>query len=161
MPAETERDHALKLFAVLRNRVLTRQPPINGYHRAAEAIGLDGARYSKHMGQVCSRMDVATFNAGYPMLATHMVRKPNGRIPSTAFRGIWQQFREECINTAQEHVWTPEQLDAVLVALNALRDVGARGLWKAIQDHEADDIGYIRRTLHGKLNSKRSHQQTR
>jgi hypothetical protein len=143
--------HALDLLAVLSKRVLADQPPINGYQYAAEAIGLDGADYARHMGQVCSRTDVATFYAGYPMLATHMVRKPNGEIASTAFGGIWNQFEKECIALATSHRWTPQQLDEVLGALNNLDAVGARRMWDKIRDHEALNPGYIRGILHHKV----------
>lgn len=149
-----EHDHARELLAVLRHLVLTDQPPIRGYHRAAEAIGLDGERYQRHMGQVCSRIDVATFNAGYPMLATHMVRTPEGEIHPDAFRGQWEQFRDECTELVLSHRWTPEQLDEVLGALNALGPVGAISMWNNIREREAKKPGYIRYNLHRKVKPK-------
>lgn len=53
----TEHGHAVELFAVLKHLVLTDQPPINGYHKAAEAIGLDGENYQRHVGLRNSSID--------------------------------------------------------------------------------------------------------
>ena len=146
-----EHDHARELLAVLRQRVLTGQPPINGYNRAAEAIGLDGERYQRHMGQVCSRIDVATFNAGYPMLATHMVRTPEGEIHPDAFGNDWEPFKAECIAVVLSHCWTAEQLAEVLGALNALGSSGAISMWNNIRQREASKPGFIRYNLHRKV----------
>ena len=140
--------HARELLNVLRHRVLAGQQPINGYHNAAGEIGLDGKFYARHMGQVCSRIDVATFKAGYPMLATHMVRKPNGNIPPSAFRGIWKQFEGEGIELALTHQWTAEQFDEVQGALDALPNIGALRMWEKIRDLEATQPGFIRYNLH-------------
>ena len=54
---------ALRMFALLLDRLLNNMPPINGYSVAAEAIGLTVV-HAVHIGQVNSRIDVAAFNAG-------------------------------------------------------------------------------------------------
>ena len=88
-----QHEDALKMFALLRDRLLGNQAPINGYSVAAEAIGLTAA-HAVHIGQVNSRIDVAAFNAGYPMIATHMVRKPNGRIHPKRLAGCGRSTRK-------------------------------------------------------------------
>lgn len=147
-----QHEDALKMFALLRDRLLSNKPPINGYSVAAEAIGLT-ANHAVHIGQVNSRVDVAAFNAGYPMIATHMVRKPNGRIHPKAFGGVWEQYKDECIALAETHRWTPEQLDEVRVALDALPDRSSLRLWEEIRDRDFAEPGFIRRQLHCKVRS--------
>lgn len=148
-----QHEDALKMFALLRDRLLNKMPPINGYSVAAEAIGLT-ADHAVHVGQVNSRVDVAAFNAGYPMIATHMVRKPNGKIHPKAFGGVWEQYRDECISLAETHRWTSEQLDEVRIALDALPDRSALKLWAEVVDHEFRKPGYIRRQLHCRIRAK-------
>jgi hypothetical protein len=145
-----QHEDALKMFALLQDRLLSNMPPINGYSIAAEAIGLT-ADHAVHIGQVNSRIDVAAFNAGYPMIATHMVRKPNGRIHPKAFGGVWEKYKEECISSAETHRWTSKQLDEVRVALDALPERSFLLLWEEIRDRDFTDAGFIRRQLHCKV----------
>lgn len=147
-----QHEDALKMFALLRDRLLSNMPPINGYSIAAEAIGLT-ADYAVHIGQVNSRIDVAAFNAGYPMIATHMVRKPNGRIHPKAFGGVWEQYKTECISFAKTHRWTSEQLAEVKTALDALPDRSSLKLWEEMVDQNFREPGFIRSQLHRKVRS--------
>ena len=126
---------------------------INGYNNAAEAIGLNGLTNQVHMGQVCSRIDVAAFDAGYPMLATHMIRKPNGEINPSAFSDVWGTLVDECIDVALNHQWTTEQLVEVERTLMGLRPIGALAHWKIIARRERQNPGFIRYNLHRKLNN--------
>ena len=145
-----QHEDALKMFALLTDRLLNKMPPINGYSVAAEAIGLT-ADHAVHIGQVNSRIDVATFCAGYPMIATHMVRKPNGKIHPKAFGGVWERFKDECISVAETHRWTSEQLDEIRIALDALPDRSALKLWAQVVDRDFRESGFIRQTLHRKV----------
>ncbi len=142
-----QHEDALKMFALLRDRLLSNMPPINGYAVAAEAIGLT-ADHAVHIGQVNSRIDVAAFNAGYPMIATHMVRRPNGKIHPKAFGGVWERYKDECISLAETHRWTTEQLDEVRIALDALPDRSSLKLWEEVADRDFRERGYIRGQLH-------------
>jgi hypothetical protein len=135
------------MFALLRDRLLNIMPPINGYSVAAQAIGLT-ADHAVHIGQVNSRIDVAAFKAGYPMIATHMVRKPDGSIHPEAFSGVWAQYRSECLSYAETHPWTSEELEDVKAELDALPDRGALQLWDEIRDRDTRNTGFIRRKLH-------------
>jgi hypothetical protein len=147
-----QHEDALKMFALLRDRLLANKPPINGYSVAAEAIGLTAA-HAVHIGQVNSRIDVAAFCAGYPMIATHMVRKPNGKIHPKAFGGVWEEYKEECISLAKTHRWTSEQLEEVRIALDALPDRSSLKLWGEVVDRDFTEAGFIRRQLHCKVRS--------
>jgi len=145
-----QHEDALKMFALLRDRLLSNMPPIKGYSAAAEAIGLT-ADQAVHVGQVNSRVDVAAFNAGYPMIATHMVRQPNGKIHPKAFGGVWEQYRDECISLAETHRWTSQQLDEVRIALDALPDRSSLRLWEEVVDRDFREPGFIRRQLHYRI----------
>lgn len=85
------------------------------------------------------------------MIATHMVRKPNGKIHPKAFGGVWEQYRDECISVAETHRWTPEQLDEVRIALDALPDRSSLKLWEEVVDRNFREPGYIRRQLHCRI----------
>jgi len=147
-----EHIHARQLLAVLRQRTLDGLQPINGYHVAGEAIGLDGLANTRHMGQVCSRIDVAAFNAGLPMVATHMVRTPEGEIHPSAFnQPAWYQFREESIELAAGYQWAAEEFDSLLGHLDALSGIGARAHWEIIERRDAKTPGFIRHNLHRKV----------
>jgi hypothetical protein len=145
-----QHEDALRMLALLRDRLLHKMQPISGYAIAAQAIGLS-ADHAVHLGQVNSRIDVAAFNAGYPMIATHMVRKPNGKIHPKAFGGVWEQFKNECISFAETHQWTSKQLDEVKIALNALPEQSALRLWEEVVDRDFREPGFIRRQLHHKV----------
>ncbi len=47
------------------------------------------------MGKVTSRIDLAAFYAGLPMLAVHWVRNPDGKVNPASFPGTWAQYKEE------------------------------------------------------------------
>ena len=150
-----QHDDALRMFTLLRDRLLNNKPPINGYSVAAEAIGLT-ADHAVHVGQVNSRVDVAAFDAGYPMIATHMVRKPNGKIHPKAFGGVWEPFKSECISLAETHRWTSDQLDEVKTALEALPNRSSLKLWEEVVDRNFRETGFIRRQLHRRIPAKKN-----
>lgn len=145
-----QHEDALKMFALLRGCLLSNMPPINGYSVAAVAIGLT-ADHAVHIGQVNSRIDVAAFKADYPMITTHMVRKPDGSIHPEAFGGVWERYKDECITLAKTHRWTSMQLNEVKVALDALPDRSSLKLWEEVVDLDFREPGFIRQTLHHKV----------
>lgn len=67
MAAETEHDRARQLLKVILGRIESGEPPFRGYEAAAASIRLKGD-YNQHMGQVCSRIDAASFVTGWPLL---------------------------------------------------------------------------------------------
>jgi hypothetical protein len=89
----------------------------------------------------------------YPMIATHMVRKADGRIHPKAFGGVWEKYKEEYISLAEMHRWTSEQLDEVRVALDALPERSSLLLWEDIRDRDFTEAGFIRRQLHCNVKS--------
>jgi hypothetical protein len=82
------------------------------------------------------------------MIATHMVRKPDGNVHPEAFGGVWAPYRDECISFAETHPWTPEELEEVRAELDALPDRGSLQLWNEIRDRDTRNTGFIRRKLH-------------
>lgn len=136
-----------RIVPLLRDRLLNNMPPINGYSVRAVAIGLT-TDHAVHIGQVNSRIDVAAFKAGYPMIATHMVRKPDGTIHPEAFSAVWAPYRAECLSFAEKHPWTPEELEDVKAEVEALPDRGALQLWDEIAERGTRNPSFIRRKLH-------------
>jgi hypothetical protein len=147
----SEHTHARHLLVVIRERVDTSAPPIRGYNTAADLIGLDGETYARHMGQVTSRIDAASFISGWPMLALHMVRKPDGEINPAAFSKDWQLWNEESRQVAATHNWTVEQVDEVIRALDGLPGGAAKNIWAGYIRREGSQRGFIRYNLHRKV----------
>lgn len=124
--------------------------PILGYEAAAKSIGLDGD-YSRHMGQVCSRIDAAAFVTGWPMLSVHMVRKANGDVNHDSFSmRDWPAWHDEVIAITTTHKWTVQQVDEILRELDGLPRNSAQLIWKSYERGSA----FIRWNLHRKLREK-------
>lgn len=146
-----EHIHARQLLKVIRDRVEVGQPPILGYSTAAELIGLDGDTHARHMGQVTSRIDAASLISGWPMLALHMVRKPNGEInPASFIHDEWQSWNDEIKQVAVTHPWTVAQVDEVIGVLDGLADAAAKNIWTSYIRREGRQPGFIRYNLHRK-----------
>jgi hypothetical protein len=147
-----EHIHARQLLKVIRDRIKAGEAPILGYSTAAELIGLDGDTHARHMGQVTSRIDAASLMSGWPMLALHMVRKPNGEInPASFIHDDWQSWNEEIKRVAVGHSWTIAEVDEVIGALDALADAAAVNIWVNYIRREGRQPGFIRYNLHRKL----------
>jgi hypothetical protein len=148
--------HARNLLKLIRDRVESKEPPIVGYAVAATLMGLKGGAYARAMGQVCSRIDAASFVAGWPMLALHMVRKPGGGLNPASFEDPgWSPWEQEFKNEAQSHQWSVEQVDDVLSALDGLPNEGAISIWVGYLKREAQKPGFIRYNLHRKVRALR------
>lgn len=143
--------HAKELLVVLHDRIAKGHPHIRGYADAATMIGQDGANYGRAMGQVCSRIDAASFEAGLPMLALGMVRMPDGSINPESFTGFWQPWSQEIKSLASSHQWTMAQVDRVIEALDSLPTDGATALWLNYTRRESEKPGFIRYNLHRKI----------
>ena len=146
--------HAGQLLRVFRSMIERGDPPVHGYDEAAALIGLDPAVYPRHMGQVTSRIDAASFIAGWPMLALHMVRKPNGEMNPDSFSGGWLAWGEVVRVTAAAHIWTVEQVDEVIQALDGLPDVAASTIWAGYIRRNDQQPGFIDFNLHRKMRGK-------
>jgi hypothetical protein len=92
--------------------------PIIGYKAAAELIDRDGGTDARYMGQVCSLCDAASFVAGWPMLALHFVRKPDGEINEASFSGWWARWKPAIINAATSHKWEAHQIEDLIRAIS-------------------------------------------
>ena len=148
----TQHTQARELLKVIRDRIEHAEPPILGYAAAATMIGKNGADYGRAMGQVCSRIDAASFVAGWPMLALGMVRTPDGAINPESFTDEeWGQWNHESKSVAESHQWTVQQVDSVIAALDGLPSDGAAALWHGYIKKEAEKPGFIRYNLHRKL----------
>lgn len=147
----TQHDHASNLIQILRQRIGAGLPPIHGYGTAAELLGLNGADHTRIMGQVCSRIDAASFYAGWPMLALHMVRKPDGQLNPESFGSDWNRDRDEIVKAATSHPWTVPQVDDVIHQLRGLPSDGAKAIWDGIVKRGAQQPGFIAYNLHRKL----------
>jgi hypothetical protein len=146
-----EHDRARHLLQVIRKRIQSGEPPFDGYIAAAASIGLEGD-YNRHMGQVCSRVDAASFVTGWPMLAVHMIRKPDGSInPESFSHSGWENWLDEVVSVTTSHKWTVQQVDEIIGGLDGLPDAGARALWAGFMRAETRKPGFIRWNLHRKL----------
>ncbi len=120
---------SIKLARLLFERVVAGEPPLRGYDVAGALIGRNPKTSSRHMGQVTSRIDAACFEARLPMLATHMVRKPDGSFNPDMFQDEWAEFRDEIQSVAENHKWTEEERNSVMKALAALPDNSSKIIW--------------------------------
>lgn len=143
--------HARQLLQIIRARVSREEPPIRGYSTAAEAIGLDGDTYARHMGQVTSRIDAASFISGWPMLALHFVRKPSGEINPESFADEWSCWKDEIVKYACSHPWSVQQVDEVIGALDGLPKAAAVRIWEGYSKRERVKPGFVSYNLHRKL----------
>ncbi len=144
--------HARKLIKVIRDRIAAGGEPIHGYGTAAELIGLRGETHARTFGQVCSRIDAASFYSGWPMLALHMVRSLGGQLnPESIHDADWAAWNDEIAATATSHLWSVEQVAEVIGSLDSLPEDGATVLWQHILRREAEKPGFIRWNLHRKI----------
>ena len=157
-----ESDRATKLLTALRQHILNGGGLINGYAAAARMIDLNGADYGRHLGQVVSRIDLASFNAGLPFLTLHWIREPNGEINSAAFHDSvggainpWLPFEVEMLSEAASHQWTPEDFERLQGSLDKLSNEGARALWAQVERQiMKKGPSFIRHNLHRRLRSQ-------
>ena len=147
----TQSEHAQNLIQVFRQRIAAGLPPIRGYSEAAELLGFQGQDYTRTIGQACSRIDAASFESGWPMLALHMVRTDTGGVNPGSFSGEWAEWDDEISSTLNTHQWTVEQVDEVAKRLSQLDDAGAVALWAGYMRRESHRPGFIRWNLHRKL----------
>jgi hypothetical protein len=139
-------EDAAVLLQALRQHVLARRAPLFGYGKAAALIGRknsDGA----HLGQVCSRIDVACYHAGLPLLTLHWVRRPDGKVNHDSLVG-WRAFAQELIDASAGHAWTAGDLELVQARLHALPQKATAALWAEV---EAQGPATIRQQLHRAL----------
>jgi hypothetical protein len=148
---DAQHAHARHLLQVIRKIVQDEGPPILGYVLAAEMIGLNGENYGRHMGQVCSRVDAASFIAGYPMLALQMVRTADGAINPNSFGESWGRWAAEIHAKAASHKWDVPQVDEVIRALDGLPKNGAAAIWADFLKSEGHKPGFIQYNLHRKI----------
>jgi hypothetical protein len=136
-------DDADTLLTALRRWVQEGNDPIKGYSFAAQMIGR-GSKEGVHVGQVCSRIDLACFNAGLPMLTMHWVRLPSGAVNAASLNG-WHDFQDELLAQSSVHRWTEADFDRVRGQLDALPNRSALTLWRQI---ESRGIQFARQQLH-------------
>ena len=112
---------AQNLLQAIRQRVVDGKGPFHGYSLAAAAAGYttNASDAGRAMGQVTSRIDLASFYAGMPMLAVHWVRNPDGKINPASFPGTWSNFKDEIESVAVAHVWTAGDVEKVLGKMNS------------------------------------------
>ncbi len=148
---DSQHTHARELIQVFRRLIQNGDPVIHGYPAAAVAIGLNGENYARHLGQVCSRIDAASFIAGYPMLALHMVRKQDGSLNPDSFGPAWIAWADEIKSRAESRAWTEAQVDEFLRFLDGLPASGAYTIWSHYLNREFEKPGFIRYNLHRKV----------
>jgi hypothetical protein len=154
-----ESKRANELLAVLRKHILSGGGLILGYAVAAEMIGLKGSENGRHLGQVVSRIDLASFNAGLPFLTLHWIRETDGKINTEALRGPkgwavnpWLEFESEILEKAATCQWTAESFDRLQASLDRLPNEGTRPLWKRVDDSIAKKgTDFIRHNLHRRV----------
>jgi len=143
---------AHNLLVAIRRRIKNGDvAPYRGYTTAAFDAGytVNSEDAGRAMGQVTSRIDLAAFYAGLPMLALHWVRMPDGGINPGSFINSFPQHLDGIVQVATQHQWTVEDVDAVRRKLLSLdQDEGARSLWKYVQRREAEKPGFFKYNLH-------------
>lgn len=146
---------AHNLLQAIRQRIVEGQGPFHGYSAAAAAAGYitNAKDAGRAMGQVTSRIDLAAFYAGLPMLAVHWVRNPDGKVNPASFPGTWAPYKEELEGVAAAHVWTTEDVDKVLAKMHSTLDAneGAVTLWKYVEGRRLDTPGFVEHYLHRAL----------
>ena len=129
-----EARRAEQLLNALEQHIAQGKAPVHGYKAAASLIGWN-ATICLPVGQICSRLDLAAYSAGLPMLALNWVRKPDGQINRKAFPPPWAVYEQEVVECMVTHKWSSEHFDQLRTCLRALpHDVGAVKLWAM---HEA------------------------
>lgn len=146
---------AHNLLQAIRQRIVEGKGPFLGYSAAAAAAGYttNAKDAGRAMGQVTSRIDLAAFYADLPMLAVHWVRNPDGKVNPASFPGTWAPYKDEMENVAAAHVWTTDNVDAVLAKMHSTLDAneGAVTLWKHVESRRLDTPGFAEHYLHRAL----------
>lgn len=127
------------LLRFLRERIKNGARPLHGYAEVCRALGYKSSA-GMYAGQVCSRLDLACYHAGLPMVTLHLVRTPDGSINANGLRG-WEAFQAELRAAAVGHEWTPADLDLVQAELDKLPNRGAKPLWKDIEEQDVETWG--------------------
>lgn len=130
------------LLRALRAHLLAGRAPLFGYGKAAALIGRKNSE-GAHLGQVCSRIDLACYHAGLPLLTLHWVRKPDGEVNYDGLIG-WHAFARELIEASAAHAWTAAEFDLLQSRLDALPDKATAALWAEV---EAQGAAVIRQHL--------------
>lgn len=121
---------ARQLLGALEAHIEAGHGPLHGYKAAAELINWNTA-ICLPVGQICSRLDLAAFNAELPMLALNWVRKPDGSINRKAFAPQWADFEDKFVEQMVTHRWKREHFSLLRDHLERLpRDVCAVKLWE-------------------------------
>ena len=146
---------AHNLLQAIRQRIVDGKGPFQGYSAAPTAAGYttNAKDAGRAMGQVTSRIDLAAFYAGLPMLAVHWVRNPDGKVNPASFPGTWAPYKDEIESVAAAHVWTAEDVDKVLAKMHSTFDAdeGAITLWKYVESRRLDTPGFVEHYLHRAL----------
>jgi hypothetical protein len=135
--------YALKLLELVRKdpaRVWT-------YGEAGEAIGL-GPEHARYMGQVASRLGLAFFYAGKPLLTMVTVQAVGYGLRKVVFGRMFAQHRQEIEDAVATHTFTSADFDAVERALRALPKASAHCLWQAAETKYFKDPHFVRHNLH-------------
>ena len=122
---------------------------IEGYAAAADLIEWRGRAVGRPMAQVCSRLDLAAFNAGLPMLALNRVRMKDGSINKKAFSGTWEKYRAEIERRMQTYCWRQQDYDRLQAELDRLPNSSAKRLWEQVETQELSNPGFILGLLSG------------
>lgn len=146
MPAHQRRlkqaEDAAPLLRALAEHVLAGRAPLFGYAKAAALIGRNSSQ-GAHLGQVCSRIDVACYHAALPLLTLHWVRRPDGEVNHDSLVG-WREFAHELIEASAAHAWTAAEFELLHARLEVLPAKAAAGLWAEV---EAQGTAAIRQQL--------------
>ena len=148
---------AHNLLQAIRQRILDGKGPFHGYSAAAAAAGYttNASDAGRAMGQVTSRIDLAAFYAGLPMLAVHWVRNPDGKVNPASFPGTWAPYKDEIESVAATYQWTAEDVDKVCAKMQSTlsADEGAVTLWKYVESRRLDTPRFVEHYLHRALRS--------
>lgn len=119
-----------ELLTALQAHILEGRPPLHGYREAARLIRWN-TPILLPVGQICSRLDLAAYDADLPMLALNWIRRSDGSINQKAFSGPWVAGEKESIERMVNHQWRREHFDLLRSHLEKLPpNVGAARLWQ-------------------------------
>jgi hypothetical protein len=134
MAADIQHADALKLVQHLEGRILADPDYVMTYSDAAEVLKRNPTSDGRHVGQVTSRIDAASFYAKTPFLAMHRVRETyGGKINPRSFQDdLWRPHIPELIARAEAHAWTADDFNKIKRALHSLGDDSATLQWQRI-----------------------------
>ena len=112
---------------------------MRGYAEVCRALGYK-SNAGMYAGQVCSRLDLACYHAGLPMVTMHWARRPDGSINPNGLRG-WKTFDRELLAAAEGHEWTVEDLNSVQAELDKLPHRAAKALWRDLEEQDVATWG--------------------